>query len=206
MADPIKLALPSKKERKDRIKREDLHPTDKKPNIYRQKVVDPLTGKIAIAGGERLSTVKIIDWKHVREMLEVGCDIDEVSGKFGVKKQELRDRCLQELRLTWAELDQECNSTLLYKLRTMQIKKALGYNRQGSDGKVYHIPPDTQMLIHLGKQMLGQSEKLDIKALYAGYIITDQSGEMLDADNEEDLPPGIIDGIAVVMGDEEEDD
>lgn len=205
MSEVKKFAIPERKERKAYRKQAELHPSERKPDIVRPKVYDPRTGEIRIAKGANQSQRdKIIDWDLARQMLEMGCDADEVAGKMGVSRESVKKRCLGEQGLTWAEFEQQCQSVLKFKLRSMQVRVALGYDRKGPGGTVVHVKPDTQMLIHLGKQILGQSDKLDIKALYQGYIIEDSSGAVINASADEELPPGIIDGIAVVMTDDDE--
>ena len=214
-----KFEVPLKKERKPSIKQE-KHPAEKQPKIIRAKIIDKKTGKITVAPGQPRDGSKIIDWDQVRSMLKVYCNLDDCAARMGVTKQEMRNKCLQETGKVWAELEQECHSFVRESLRQMQFKKAMGYTRKQEvtehfyneitnrydERKVikeYYIPPDTQMLIHLGKHLLGQSEKLDITAIFKGYTIEDSEGNVIDAEHEViDSDNGITDGISVYDDDD----
>lgn len=145
---------------------------------------------------------KPIDWEIVRDMVKVGCNIDECAGRFGVTRALMYERCIAEQQQYWKEFEQSAFMTTLHRLRDVQFKIAFGYNRTGPDGRVYNVAPDTQMAIHLGKQYLGQSEKLDVKNLFAGYIIENEDKEVIDGDYED--IPGVVDGVAIINLDDYE--
>ena len=130
---------------------------------------------------KRGRTLARIDWNVVRSMLEVGCVGTEVAAAMGVNPQTLYDRCQRDQGKPWQEYLQECQSALHFRLRGMQVKKALGYwVKNPNTGKQFYIEPDTSLLIFLGKQLLGQTEKVETRHTIHGYVIEDEDGNVIE--------------------------
>jgi hypothetical protein len=83
---------------------------------------------------------KEIDFEIVRKLAAIGCTNAEIGAWFNCDESTIRGRCSEEVRL-----GKEDGKT---SLRRMQWKRA----RAGSD----------TMLIHLGKHMLGQTDKVQV--------------------------------------------
>lgn len=81
---------------------------------------------------------KEIDAEGVRKLAKLGCTNEEIGDFFGVSREFVRTRYMQELILGRAEQK--------ISLRRLQFKRAYA----GSD----------PMLIHLGKNYLGQADKI----------------------------------------------
>lgn len=141
-----------------------------------------------------------IDWKNVEEMLKYGCDQVDVAAFYCVTISELKRRCEVENNKPWDLFVDQCFAIMRRNLKLMQYKKAMGYTRKGVNGATYFIPPDPGMLIHLGKHVLGQNDKMSLKELFNGYIIEDGISE-----EQHQLPSNVIDGKAVIMLDDDED-
>ncbi len=89
---------------------------------------------------------KPIDGEEVRKLAALGCTQDDIGGYFGVDQSTISRRFASEYALGASQ----CNVSL----RRMQWKKA----RSGS----------TAMMIHLGKNHLGQSDKIEAKHDHRG--------------------------------------
>jgi hypothetical protein len=88
-----------------------------------------------------------LDLKRIRAYAEVGCTLEEIAGLLGVAGSWLHSQVDKDFALEEAILT-GC-SNLRQSLRSAQVRLALSGN--------------PQMLIWLGKQFLGQSEKSEIK-------------------------------------------
>lgn len=176
------------------------HPIERKPEIYREKVRDS-RGNIEILPGQPHDEQHIIDWNMVKDMLEVGCDLDECAARMGVSKAEMKNQCLQTSGKAWAEYEQESRAVLKYKLRTQQIKMSLGYYRKGVDGTMYWIPPNPAVLLHVSKYVLGQHDGAlaDKSGDYDQYVFQDDEGNYL---NPDEIPAGIVNGVAIEFDEE----
>lgn len=196
-----KTVLPPEQTKVERDKRI-LHPTDKQPDIYRAKVMDA-NRNVLIMPGEPSDEDHIIDWKLTKEMLSVGCTLDEVANRMGVPRNEVKNRCLQSTGKAWAEFEQECKAQLNYSLRTMQLKMALGWYREGVDGRKYYMPPNPVILLHVSKHYLGQTDESlkDKESEYTTYLFQDEEGGWL---NPDEVPNGILNGMPVEFNEEGE--
>lgn len=175
-----------------------------------------------------LASKRVIDWAKVDEMLAIGSDGKEIAGYYGIPISLLKNSCLRECEMKWEEKEKMGNSDFVLKLRSAQWKKALGWTRtekykvqvkkinekgdmimvEEERTKSTYYPPDTTMQIHLGKHYLGQTDKIEVKHLYEGYVFLDENGNELGGDEEaeptytdfEELQnmPGLIDGIAKI--------
>jgi hypothetical protein len=90
----------------------------------------------------------VINWEIVNQLLECGATQRECASQLGITAPTLAIRCEEDHGLMWQDYsrmwsDKGCNS-----LRMTQHQKAI-------DEK------DTKMLIWLGKQRLGQTDKIE---------------------------------------------
>jgi DNA-binding CsgD family transcriptional regulator len=96
---------------------------------------------------------------QIEQMAAVGCTDDEIAILAGVDTA--------TLKRSFAPLLKKGRANLRDRLRTAQVRKALGhfYEKEDKDGEIqiYTTPPDNTMLIWLGKQYLGQSDKTETK-------------------------------------------
>jgi hypothetical protein len=81
-----------------------------------------------------------IDDDTVRKLAKLGCTQDEIADFFGVTQSVISERFRSDFHLGCAQSK--------ISIRRMQFKRAM----QGSD----------RMLIHLGKVILGQTDRLDV--------------------------------------------
>lgn len=96
---------------------------------------------------------------QIEQLASFGCTDGEIATLAG-----LDERTLQR---SFATLLKKGRANLRERLRTAQVRKALGhyYEKEDKDGtiEVYTAAPDNTMLIWLGKQYLGQSDKVENK-------------------------------------------
>lgn len=88
-----------------------------------------------------------INWNLVKQYLKAQCSAEGIAGIIGVSRDTLYGRCPKDLGIGFDELRQEMRETGKELLRKTQFDLAV----QG----------DKAMLIWLGKQYLGQSDKTD---------------------------------------------
>lgn len=89
-----------------------------------------------------------IDWNVVDEMLEAGCLGTEIAAVFGLNKATIYSRCERDKGIQFHEYTQQKRAKGDSVLRKVQYDLAL--------------EKDRGMLIWLGKQRLGQSDKQDM--------------------------------------------
>lgn len=88
-----------------------------------------------------------IDWKRVDELLEADCEGTEIAAYLGLNPLTLYKRCEQDNKISFSKYLQEKKASGNSILKETQFKIA----KKG----------DRVMLIWLGKQRLGQSDKTD---------------------------------------------
>lgn len=96
--------------------------------------------------------------EQIEQLAAVGCTDHEIALLAGVSEGTLKRSFDPQLKKGRANLRET--------LRTAQVRKALGVlvEKQTEDGPVvYQTPPDNTMLIWLGKQYLGQADKVEHK-------------------------------------------
>ena len=97
--------------------------------------------------------------EQIEQLAAFGCTDEEIAVLAGID-----ERTLQR---SFAALLKKGRANLRERLRTAQVRKALGVFVEKTDGdgvtEIYLTPPDNTMLIWLGKQYLGQSEKSEVK-------------------------------------------
>lgn len=91
---------------------------------------------------------KAINWDHVDKLCTLQCTAKEIASFFDMSVDTLTRRCKDEFGLTFAEYFAQKKGSGRISLRRLQWKSA-------EDGNV-------SMLIWLGKQYLGQSDKADM--------------------------------------------
>ena len=107
---------------------------------------------------------------QIEGMAAVGCTDSEIAALAGID-----ERTLQR---SFAALLKKGRADLRDRLRTAQVRKALGhyYEKADEDGAVhvYTSSPDNTMLIWLGKQYLGQSDKTETKNIDVSKLSDDE--------------------------------
>jgi DNA-binding CsgD family transcriptional regulator len=98
--------------------------------------------------------------EQIENLAAFGCTDEEIAVLAGVNES--------TVKRSFAPLLKKGRAGLRSNLRTAQVKKALGvfvpeYDKQGNRVDLYLSPPDNTMLIWLGKQYLGQSDKTETK-------------------------------------------
>jgi hypothetical protein len=90
-----------------------------------------------------------IDWDEVGTMLEAGATAESIAASIGVSTDTLYNRCKSDLNSDFSAFSQQKKAKGLESLRAKQYAVAM-------EG-------DKTMLIWLGKQRLGQSDKTETK-------------------------------------------
>lgn len=107
---------------------------------------------------------------QIERMASVGCTDEEIAILAGLSET--------ELKRSFGPLLKSGRSNMRDKLRTAQVRKALGhfYEKADKDGNVeiYVTEPDNTMLIWLGKQYLGQSDKTETRNLDMSKLSDDE--------------------------------
>lgn len=88
-----------------------------------------------------------IDWDIVDSLIEAGCDGTHIAAYFGVHPDTIYNKCKEEKKTDFSNYKAEKRSKGDLKLFVAQFKKAVE-------------DKDNTMLIFLGKNRLGQSDKV----------------------------------------------
>lgn len=95
---------------------------------------------------------------QIEQLAAVGCTDSEIATLAGLSESQLKD--------SFRPLLTKGRAALRERLRTAQVRKALGHlqEKTDKDGEtiVYQTAPDNTMLIWLGKQYLDQRDKQEI--------------------------------------------
>lgn len=102
--------------------------------------------------------LKEIDGEQVFKLARLGCTQEEIGEYFGVSHQTIGRRFGQEYELG--------RGSSKISLRRAQFKAALGGN--------------ATMQIHLGKQYLGQTDRLDVKSDGKAIVYIDRASNPRD--------------------------
>ena len=89
-----------------------------------------------------------INWEEVRKMCEIQCTQKELCAVLGICEDTLQRACKREQHMTWTEFFNIHRQGGRTSLRRAQWQKAV--EKQ-----------DSTMLIFLGKNFLGQADKID---------------------------------------------
>jgi predicted membrane chloride channel (bestrophin family) len=107
---------------------------------------------------------------QIAQLASYGCTDAEIAVLAGID-----ERTLQR---SFAALLKTGRANLRERLRTTQVRKALGhfYEKEDKDGNmvIYTTEPDNTMLIWLGKQYLGQSDKTENKNIDVSKLSDDE--------------------------------
>lgn len=88
-----------------------------------------------------------INWNEVEGMAKVHATLEDIASHIGVHKDTLLKRCKREFKMTFSEYLEQKRAYVRNNLRRKQIETAMSGN--------------VTMQIWLGKQMLGQTEKVE---------------------------------------------
>jgi hypothetical protein len=106
---------------------------------------------------------KHIDWQLVDGLLEINCTGEEIATVIGVDYDTLASHCKDEKGMLFSEYIKKGNEQFKVSLKRMQYRSARGTSTANPDGTVrVIIPPSTTMQIWLGKQYLGQRERIEM--------------------------------------------
>jgi len=103
-------------------------------------------------------TPAVIDWDTVGKLLEADCSGESIAAQFGVHRTTLYNRCKADLGLTFSTFSQQ--------------KKMLGDNLLRAKQYQTAMSGNVTMQIWLGKQRLGQTDKLEHQGKDGGPIRT----------------------------------
>ncbi len=90
-----------------------------------------------------------IDWQHVGKLLEAGASVVGIAATIGIDEATLYRRCLTDNKINFATFSQQKKAKGDELLRVAQFNTAMKGN--------------VTMQIWLGKQRLGQSDKIENK-------------------------------------------
>lgn len=89
----------------------------------------------------------VFNERELKYLCSIHCTLDEIAGFFQMHKDTLQRKIREEYAITWSEFYERNSQGSKVALRRRQIQAAM-------EG-------DTKMLVFLGKNMLGQKEKID---------------------------------------------
>lgn len=89
----------------------------------------------------------VLNWREFEYLCSIGCTLEEIAGFFQIAKSALQVRVQQEFGETFTERYEKLSQGMKVALRRKQLSVAM-------EG-------DTSMLKFLGKNALGQKDKLD---------------------------------------------
>lgn len=124
----------------------------------------------------------VFNWKECAYLCSIGCTQSEVAGFFGVKAETLTRKINDEFGISWAEYYDSHSQGMKVSIRRAQIRKAL-------EG-------DSNMLKFLGKNTLGQKDKVE----FDGAVKTNSFLDLVNNLKAEER------GFAAAMDSEEKSD
>ena len=98
-----------------------------------------------------------IDWDTVGKLLEAGCSGESIAAQLGVHRTTLYNRCKTDMGLTFSTLSQQ--------------KKMLGDNLLRAKQYQTAMSGNVTMQIWLGKQRLGQADKMEHQGQGGGPFV-----------------------------------
>lgn len=93
--------------------------------------------------------LKTVDWEEFDKLCAIQCTLKEIAAWFNISEDSIERICIREKRVKFADYFDQKRSKGKIPLRRRQYQAAMDGN--------------TAMLIWLGKQYLGQSEKIEQK-------------------------------------------
>lgn len=111
---------------------------------------------------------KIINWDSVDALAKIAATGEEIAFSLGIDYETLNRHSIKEKGMPIREYIKRGCATLKISLRRTQVQLANGWKEKKTitqDGEKIEVfvthPPSIPMSIWLGKQLLGQSEKLE---------------------------------------------
>lgn len=144
-----------------------------------KKVKSPLTGKPVKQGSNRTGVksgpnakkpgppTRVFDWKKIANMFAIGCNMEEVANVENCSSDWLRTICERDNGMTLQQFMMKHRDTGKLSLRRAQYRSAV------ENGNV-------QMQIWLGKNWLGQTDKIEHYELPEPTIIVRESGQTIE--------------------------
>jgi len=108
----------------------------------------------------------VLDWQKIGKMLEADCSAVGIADEFGVSVDTLYVRCKRDHTLSFSEFSQQKKAKGDDLLRVKQYQAAMGGN--------------VVMMIWLGKQRLGQSDKTEVSGKDGGPVVIKIDGNLPD--------------------------
>lgn len=108
--------------------------------------VKQIEGKIMKKSGRKPA---VIDWELVDRLLVSGCNGTDIAGHIGIHHDTLYGRCMSDKKTSFTAYSQQKRSSGNCLLRVAQFDQAVRKRDRG-------------MLIWLGKNRLGQSDKAEV--------------------------------------------
>lgn len=113
-------------------------------------------------------TPAVIDWDTVGKLLEADCKTVDIARQLGVSEMTLYRRCKSDLNVSYVTFSQQ--------------KKMLGDNLLRAKQYQTAMSGNTTMLVWLGKQRLGQSDKNELTGKDGERIVI----EVVRRENDKD--------------------
>lgn len=104
---------------------------------------------------------KELEETQIQKMMSIQCTAQEVCGIYGIDARTLDARIKEWGYKNYSDMYRVFSADGKVSLRRQQFKTAVGDEPVFNDkGKMIkrHVPPSVQMLIHLGKHWLGQTD------------------------------------------------
>lgn len=116
-----------------------------------------------------------LDWEQFNKLCEIQCTLNEIAGWFNCSEDTIENRVQEEFGCTFSELRSKRSSKGRIGLRRKQMQTAMSGN--------------VTMQIFLGKQYLGQSDKVESEHKGESKLIIDMGDDDKDVENDE-VDPG----------------
>ena len=127
----------------------------------------------------------VFNWRELDYLCSIGCNLDEIAGFFQITKDALKRRVKDEFGISFNEYYETKSQGIKVALRRAQIAQALS--------------GDTAMLKFLGKNVLGQKEKIDfdgeVKVNSWVDMVNNLENKGKDAEQSNNEEPKILDII-----------
>lgn len=129
-----------------------------------------------------------VDWDKIDELLRIGCNQVEIATVLGLDEDTLTNHAKKEKGMLFSEYIQKGSQNFKLGIRRFQLRSAGGTPKTEIDPDTgrekiigWVTPPSVAMQIWLGKQYLGQSEKIETRnetRTYTGFdLVPDDSNE-----------------------------
>ena len=111
---------------------------------------------------------KAVDWNRIDDLLKIGANEEEIATVLGLSSDTLSRRCIAEKQMYFADYIKNGLSEFKIGIRRAQLRSALGVPRIVIDengerqANGWLQAPSVTMQIWLGKQFLGQSDRVEV--------------------------------------------